>query len=153
MTLDLAVLIIGDKPGEGAIKIVMKLCTVTSEREAARDLVDELLAALAREKGSEVLEIDQLGGNDGGAAERRLPAQRLEIGKTRHRILALRGKAAPVARYVGADCGDEKESGPRGRSDERTHQHHLAGYEHRRDSERYPCEALLQGRQQREQHG
>src|SRR3546814_3905308 len=95
MALDLAVLIIGDEPGEAAIEIVVEPGAVARQGEAACDLVDELLATLAGQEGGEIFEIDDPRGDHCRAAERRLAAQRLEIGKAGYRIFALgRGAAA-----------------------------------------------------------
>src|SRR3546814_2341483 len=58
MALDLAVLIIGDEPGEAAIEIVVEPGAVARQGEAACDLVDELLATLAGQEGGEIFEID-----------------------------------------------------------------------------------------------
>src|SRR3546814_11758704 len=58
MALDLAVLIIGDEPGEAAIEIVVEPGAVARQGEAACDLVAELLATLAGPAGGEIVEID-----------------------------------------------------------------------------------------------
>src|SRR3546814_11230505 len=106
MYLDLAVLIIGDEPGEAAIEIVVEPGAVARQGEAACDLVDELLATLAGQEGGEIFEIDDPRGDHCRAAERRLAAQRLEIGKAGYRIFALgRGAAArSEERRVGKEC-------------------------------------------------
>src|SRR3546814_6583719 len=72
MPFDLAVLIIGDQPREAAVEIVVELGAVTGERKAARDLIDELLAALAGQEGGEILEIDDARGDDGDRKSTRL---------------------------------------------------------------------------------
>src|SRR3546814_15968109 len=71
------------------------------------DLVDELLATLAGQEGGEIFEIDDPRGDHCRAAERRLAAQRPEIGKAGYRIFALGRGAAALARDVGADRGDQ----------------------------------------------
>src|SRR3546814_19315202 len=112
MPFDLAVLIIGDQPREAAVEIVVELGAVTGERKAARDLIDELLAALAGQEGGEILEIDDARGDDGRAAERRLTAQRLDIGEARHRLFALARGAAPLAHDIGSDRRARANRGP-----------------------------------------
>src|SRR3546814_18822473 len=85
LPLVLAVLIIGDEPCEGAVEIVMQRRALRGELEAAGDLFDELGDAVAWDEGGEILEIDDLGGDDGRAAECRLRAQSFEIGQARTR--------------------------------------------------------------------
>src|SRR3546814_2476443 len=111
MPFDLAVLIIGDQPREAAVEIVVELGAVTGERKAARDLIDELLAALAGQEGGEILEIDDARGDRGRAAERRLTEQRLEIGEARHRTFALGRGSAPLAADIGGYSGDQEQRG------------------------------------------
>src|SRR3546814_19667969 len=60
LPLDLAVLIIGDEPCEGAVEIVMQRRALRGELEAAGDLFDELGDAVAWDEGGEILEIDDL---------------------------------------------------------------------------------------------
>src|SRR3546814_8749067 len=90
-----------------SVEIVMELRPVARERQAARDLVDQLLTALAGQEGGKIFEIDELHGDDRRAAEGSLTAQSLEIGKARDRVFTLGRKAATLARNVRTDGGDE----------------------------------------------
>ncbi len=109
LPLDLAVLVIRHEPGEGAVEIVVERRALRGELEAAGDLFDELADAVAGDEGGEILEIHDLGGDDGRAAERRQRTQRFEVRQARNRVLALCRIAAACSRHIGTDgCKEEQ---------------------------------------------
>src|SRR3546814_13272850 len=84
-----------------SVEMVVQRRALRGELEAAGDLFDQLGDAVAGNEGGEVLEIDDLGGDDRRAAECHLRTQGFEIGQARHRVFALRRAAAAGARKLG----------------------------------------------------
>ena len=68
----------------------MERRTLRRQLKTACNLFDQFANPVTWNESREILEIDNLCGNDGATAKRRLRSQRLEVGEARYRVFALR---------------------------------------------------------------